>query len=144
MKLAHDRDLGVLSLSEVQWCQLTTAYARPHGRPSDTHSWGLHPVAPAVQFPALFPRQWQHHANVDSRIFCSLCHIIVLPSELKRTPSCCFVYVNSPASMFGSCLVCMWSVHRGSLSWYLLQEGKMILCLCCQSVTLRLHEEWLT
>lgn len=52
MKLAHDRDLGVLSLSEFSDANpLLPMPGRTEG-PLDTQGWGLQPVAAAVQFPS--------------------------------------------------------------------------------------------
>lgn len=51
LELARDEDLGVFSLSAVQWCQSTSAFARPRSGAFDILGFGLQPLASAVKLP---------------------------------------------------------------------------------------------
>lgn len=128
MELDHYKDLRVSSLSEAQWCQSTSAHASPHGRASDTPGSGLQLLL-LSQFPS-FGYQAATAASIWPLISVSCqCRRWHFPHQhvflkLKLTPSCCFMHRNSHVGIFGSCLVCMWSVHRHSYRKYLLWEGK--------------------
>lgn len=77
MVLAHEEDLGVFSLSEVQWCQSPAAHARPHSRPSDTLGFGLAAVCSCCGIPQLcFP---------DS---CSCLQLAVIPVSFQCRWQC--------------------------------------------------------
>lgn len=52
MELARVKNLGVLSLNEVQRCQSTTACASSHSRAFATAGFWLQPFASALEFPS--------------------------------------------------------------------------------------------
>lgn len=116
MELAHNKDLGVFSLSDVQWCQSTAAYAKSNSRASDTPGSGAAASYLCCQIPQLcfsrscsclqlavmpascqwrwqhFPQPFPHHLH---------------PEKLKLTLSCCFMCVRIVMQAY---LVLVWCV----------------------------------
>lgn len=72
MELAHNKNLGVFSLSEVQWCQSTAAYAKSNSRASDTPGSGAAASYLCCQIPQLcFSRS------------CSCLQLAVIPASCQ-------------------------------------------------------------